>query len=30
MSNVKQMVARPNGAAETPAPPVIDADTDTK
>ncbi|HZL25623.1 MAG TPA: SPFH domain-containing protein [Acidobacteriaceae bacterium] len=30
MSNVKQMVARPNGAAETSAPPVIDADTDVK
>jgi flotillin len=30
MSNVKQMVARPNGAAETSAPPVIDADTDAK
>ncbi len=30
MSNVKQMVARPNGATETSAPPVIDADTDTK
>jgi flotillin len=28
MSNVKQMVARPNGSAETP--PVIEADTDTK
>src|ERR1700753_2088195 len=28
MSNVKQMVARPNGAAETK--PVIDADTDKK
>ena len=29
MANVKQMVARPNGATET-TPPVIDADTDTK
>jgi len=29
MSNVKQMVARPNGATET-TPPVIDADTDAK
>jgi flotillin len=28
MSNVKQMVARPNGSTETP--PVIDADTDSK
>ncbi len=30
MSNVKQMVARPNGATETATPPVIDADTDAK
>jgi len=29
MSNVKQMVARPNGATDT-KPPVIDADTDKK
>jgi flotillin len=27
MSNVKQMVARPNGAADTPEPPTIDAGT---